>query len=131
MSYIERRHSMKKFRKVTLVLLVAVAFLFSGMSDLFARGGSRGGGSRSSSSRSSYSRPSKSTPSKSTRSAPKKTAVKSTRSAPKKTTVKSTKPKTSSRTVTSPKRTAAQQKSFEASKKNGTSKMTKAQSMNK
>jgi hypothetical protein len=33
--------------------------------------------------------------------------------------------------VTKPKRTAAQQKSFEASKKNGTSKMTKSQSMNK
>jgi len=112
---------MKKFSKVALVLLVAVMFLFTGISDLMARGGSRSSSSRSSSSRSSSrsSRPTKSTSSR------------SARSAPKKTTVKSTKPKSSKRTVAKPKRSAAQQKSFEASKKNGTSKMTKAQSMNK
>jgi len=46
---------MKKLMKVSLVLLVAVMFLFAGMSDLFARGGrSSGGGSRS------FSRPSSS-----------------------------------------------------------------------
>lgn len=99
---------MKNFRRVALVLLVAVALSCAGMSDLFAR--SRGGGSRS------FSRPSRSAPSKSTRSAPK------SKPRPKATAVKSktTKPKTSKRATTAPKRSAAQQKSYEAAKKNGT-----------
>lgn len=97
---------MKNLKKTLVVLFVTAAFLFAGMSDLFAK---RGGGSRS------FSRPSRTT------SRPKTTTSRS----------KSTKPATSKRTTKAPKRTVAQQKSFETSKANGTSKMTKTQSMDK
>jgi cytoskeletal protein RodZ len=90
---------MKKMHKVAMVLLVAVMFLFAGMSDLFARGGSRGGGSRS------FSRPSSS---------------RTSRPSSSRTSTRSTKPSSSKRTTTAPKRTAAQQKSYEKAKANGT-----------
>jgi hypothetical protein len=109
---------MKNLKKVVLVLFVTAMFLFTGMSDLFAKGG-RSGGSRSSSGKSSsFGRPSKSSPSKTSPSGV--TNRKSSVKAPSK-----------SRTTAAPKRTATQQKSFEASKQNGTSKMTKTQSMDK
>ncbi len=100
---------MKNLKKTLVVLFVTATFLFAGMSDLFAR---RGGGSRSS------------RPSSRSRTASSKPKTSSTRS-------KSTKPTTSKRATKAPKRTATQQKSFEASKKNGTSKMTKTQSIDK
>jgi len=111
---------MKNLKKTILVLFVAAAFLVAGMSDAIAR---RSSGSRSSSRPSSSSRSTtKSRPSSTSKSKP---------SAVKPSTKSSVKPATSKRTTTAPKRSAAQQKSFEASKKNGTSKMTKQQSMDK
>jgi len=115
---------MKKMKKVALVLLVAVAFLFAGMTEeLSAKGGSRGGGSRSSS---------RSRPTTTRRAAPKKRSTPTKRTSVKAPTKKtSVKAPSKGRSTAAPKRTATQQKGFEASKKNGTSKMTKSQSMNK
>lgn len=97
----KRNQKMKKLRTLIVVAMIAAMSLMFITDDVSARGGSRGGGSRSfSSSRSKpASRPSK------TRVAPKRIS----------------KPKSSSkRSVTTPKRTPAQQKSFETAKKNGT-----------
>ncbi len=120
----------RNMTKVVLTLVVSIMFILTGVCDVFARGGSRGGGSRGGSSfRSSPSR-SKSAPSKkSTWGTKKSTSSKAT--SPKKSTWGKKKPVTQKRTTTATKRTPTQKKSFEAASKNGTSKMTKAQSINK
>ena len=93
-------------------MLVALVVAFSGISDLMARGRSGGGGFRSSSSRSSFKSrsPKRSSTSRST---PKKATVK-------KASTKKTVSGTSKRSTAAPKRTPAQQKSFETASKNGT-----------
>ncbi len=100
-------NKMKKIKQWLVVLFVAIALSFAGLSDALARKSGGGGFSRSS--------PSRSSPSKSTG----------------RSSSKSTKPSSSSRSTSKPKRTAAQSKSYEAAKKNGTAKMTKSQSTSK
>jgi hypothetical protein len=104
---------MKKIRTMLLMGMIALLSVAFVTEDAFARGGSRGGGSRSSGSRSrSTSRP-KSSPSKQKTTQQKKTQQKKTWGSKSKTT--------SSKATAKPKMTAAQQKSLEIAKKNGTS----------
>ena len=97
---------MKNLKKTIVMLCVAAMFLFANVSEIFAR---------SRSSRSSFSSRSSS-----------KSTSRSTSRTPTRTT-RSTKPSSSKRTTTAPKRTAAQQKSYEAAKRNGTAFKSKSQ----
>jgi hypothetical protein len=99
---------MKNWKKITLAVIVAVAFMFASVGELAARGGRSGGGGgfRSSGRSRSTTRSTRST--RSTRKAPSKKSA------------------SKARTKAAPKRTAAQQKSYEAAKKNGTAFKSKA-----
>ena len=99
----------QKMKNLIVVAIVALALVCSTVEDSFAR--SRGGGSRSSSRSSSRRTSSRSKSSRSSK--PKSTVKKSSK-------VKSSKPKSTKRTSNTPKRSVAQQKSYESAKKNGT-----------
>lgn len=101
---------MKKSKKLVMVLLVILAFVFAGVSETLGRGGrSGGGGSRS------FSR----------KSSPVRKSFPVRKSSPLKKTVK--KKTSAKRVATTSKRTETQQKSFEAAKKNGTAFKSKSE----
>lgn len=106
----------KHWKKALVVIAVAFMFLIGAVAeDTYARGGRSGGFSSGRSSGFRSSSPSRSTPSKPSTSKPS-------------TTSKSTKPSSTSRSTT-PTRTATQQKSYEAAKKNGTAFSSKSQAI--
>ena len=95
---------LKKWKNWLIVGMVAFAIVFASIGDAFGRGGSRSS-SRSSRSSSRSSRPSS----------------RSSRSVSRSQKPRASKPKSVKRSSNKPKRSAAQQKSYEAAKKNGTS----------